>query len=816
MFRFLRKHKQDAHRETQKLQESFSLTKINSDGFPRKVHKFAIDTKENLLAIVTETGRVELFSDNDRRVLLKKLEAVHLLDVDGNYPCFTHNYRRSKTQSTSHCLCADSLLSGCGTWINKTKWDQLWPSSMSVEPFIDIGEFTESNQRTIRRLQVHQNVLIALLNKDLVVVVDMQTQELVKFISFKYDVQSVIFNSVSLICYFVSPQFVCALNLGNWNVSGNGQVSNCDFEDLMYYNKVKAKNRWLTIYCNGFPSEFSRDTCLMITDELENKVFSFADAVLDIQIIYDNQGNATILAVLLEHEFVAFDLSDPYFRRLSLPYLHCVDFSSVSTVKLLSDIHFPYDDTLKLRSNLFQSASETESNNDSYFFCTGHQNGDVVIWRAKKDRVDVLDILKTSDVLSVGDVYNNDEIMEPVELEDLPQDVVSIKEAGSSFNIEIDCEIKAPTQLFRNDDIAIKAGLYDDRCDDDGYTIEVIQASKEWTVVGLNCGIVLCYPLNGKGLQEGESAEFINANLANQGTINEKQTKISPIALKRIGMTPLRALLTISPQTPIRSLAISDNTHVIAVGCSTGIIIYNPIKETVVFKRNFLSLEDTKLVLSEEKPLTRLKSMKQSVRRTFRKKDASTRQKPMVDREVAFRDTNSPWTHGFKSLIFFEPTSDQTYLYAGTGNGILFMFGLKEDMCTLFKEIRLAHRAPVCSLSVLMDPVQTKLIVFTEEQIRSFNIDTLKSSNLSYKITAKCGVKIRRGIVVKRNDFPFLNIICNDGTSIAMSTKDKTSKISERFIDLSDNGAIRLSDLNENNLITVPNYGTIITLYKTT
>ncbi|CAD5215878.1 unnamed protein product [Bursaphelenchus okinawaensis] len=819
---------------------------INSDGLPKKVHKIAVDSKEKLLAIVTQTGNVEVYVSLEKRTLLKKLgcktsffsfiegkrvlmlvcsekpgtshlpEAIHLLDVDCNNPCYTYNRPRRETVSTAFCLTQDGLYLGARNSVDLYEWDNLWPSEVNVNSCVSVNSDVIRDGSEMRGLEIYNNFVVAVYNMDKVVILDMKYGSIFKLINFKKSIESIVFNNVASTMYFASSQFVCALNLDDFSVVANGKACD-DFEPLMYYNKVKVKNRCLTIYCNGFPSDYSRDTCMMITDGDNTKVVSFGDVILDIKVVYDENNEANTLLLLLEHEFVALDLTDLNFNRLLLPYLNCIDFSTVTTVKILSQKpNVTFDSCTSTRCNIFNDQVLCD-NEDGSYFCTAHQNGNVVVWRLQSDKLNMHSVLKPSDAVIIGDYGNEEEyVMDDLRFRGIEDDFVTISDENGMTNVIVSEELKTPTQLLDVSVKPVKCGLYDDRCDDDGYAVEVIEASNNLLTVGLNCGLVLSYNSHGNTVKPGELVELVTVNLSSQATTKDKQAKITPIVFKAENSALLSKVLNVIPQTPVRALSISKNSDFVAIGCSTGIIVYDATNSHVIFKQNFLSVEDTRLVLNEEKPLTRLKSMKQSVRRTFRKKDASMRHKPVLDREVAFRDTNSPWTHGFRCLRFYEPTDTKAYLYAGTGNGILFFFGVNKKGCTLFKEVRLAHRAPVCSLAFIEADLQSKLVVFTEEQIRSFNVENLKSSNLSYKITAKCGVKVKKGVVVTKDNFSYLNIICNDGTCHALSSTEKNARIAERFVDASDGSAFRLSDLNTSELITVSNLGTIVTLYSTT
>lgn len=81
------------------------------------------------------------------------------------------------------------------------------------------------------------------------------------------------------------------------------------------------------------------------------------------------------------------------------------------------------------------------------------------------------------------------------------------------------------------------------------------------------------------------------------------------------------------------------------------------------------------------------------------------------------------------------------------------------------------------------------MFVFTEEQIRCFVVENLRSTRFSYKLTAKCGLRIKQANVVSSldgNHLNYLNVICNDGSLIAMSSTDQRIHKSQQIMAVSD------------------------------
>jgi hypothetical protein len=109
-------------------------------------------------------------------------------------------------------------------------------------------------------------------------------------------------------------------------------------------------------------------------------------------------------------------------------------------------------------------------------------------------------------------------------------------------------------------------------------------------------------------------------------------------------------------------------------------------------------------VIESEKPLNRLKTIKQTVRKSFRRKSLRMsrvgNQRP-IERQVEFRDSKVPSNIGVRCVKFYETVDERTLLFAGTANSIIYMFELESESCVLHKEIRLSHCAPVVEIGFI-------------------------------------------------------------------------------------------------------------------
>lgn len=104
----------------------------------------------------------------------------------------------------------------------------------------------------------------------------------------------------------------------------------------------------------------------------------------------------------------------------------------------------------------------------------------------------------------------------------------------------------------------------------------------------------------------------------------------------------------------------------------------------------------------------------------------------------------------------------ETFLFVGTHGGNVFIHALhhhqmdqrreeiaSEECCPLIKEIRMQHQAPIIAIECLQFGHTVRLIIISEEQIRSFILPTLKPSNIKYRFTAVEGSRIKKAVLVQ-------------------------------------------------------------------
>ena len=198
-------------------------------------------------------------------------------------------------------------------------------------------------------------------------------------------------------------------------------------------------------------------------------------------------------------------------------------------------------------------------------------------------------------------------------------------------------------RLARHWLVRFQIGLYDDRCEDDRLAVESFYYCDQLNL--LACGLYggVCIVLSTSDETNSTSSitvhclfgillncwlqadelKFVDVKMSEAAdqTLSHDAIKIQNSALWNLSLfKPKPHILCLQPQTPIRTLSVSDTTGMVAIGCSTGIVVFDATSGRVIYFKNFLNYQAVQTVLAFEKPLNRLKTMKQTVRKTFRGK----------------------------------------------------------------------------------------------------------------------------------------------------------------------------------------------------
>ncbi|XP_075435748.1 LLGL scribble cell polarity complex component 2, partial [Ascaphus truei] len=263
------------------------------------------------------------------------------------------------------------------------------------------------------------------------------------------------------------------------------------------------------------------------------------------------------------------------------------------------------------------------------------------------------------------------------------------------------------------------------------------------------------------------------------------------------------SLVQCQPPAVITSLALHSEWRLLAFGTSHGFGLYDFQQRRQVIVKCTLHASDQ---LALEGPLSRVKSLKKSLRQSFRRirRSQVNKRRPGTDsklvqeanarfeqealqemelapvqRRIEARSAEDSFT-GFVRTLYFADTylrdsSRHTpSLWAGTNGGTVYAFSLRvppterrmeeQVSAAQAKEIQLMHRAPVAGILILdghsvplPEPLEAahdlskspdmqgshQLLVISEEQFKVFTLPKV-SSKLKLKLTATEGCRVRK------------------------------------------------------------------------
>ncbi|CAJ0936816.1 unnamed protein product [Ranitomeya imitator] len=290
------------------------------------------------------------------------------------------------------------------------------------------------------------------------------------------------------------------------------------------------------------------------------------------------------------------------------------------------------------------------------------------------------------------------------------------------------------------------------------------------------------------------------------------------------------ALVQCQPPAAVTSLALHSEWKLLAFGTSHGFGVYDFQRKCQVMVKNFPDKNRTFMSeirmrfyrdfdafwctlhasdqLALEGPLSRVKSLKKSLRQSFRRirrsqvnkrrdgvatkvQEANARleqealnemELAPVQRKIEARSAEDSFT-GFVRTLYFadtfirDSTRHSPSLWAGTNGGTVYAFSLRVPpterrmeeavSASQIKEIQLMHRAPVVGILILdghsvplPEPLEAahdlskspdmqgshQLLVISEEQFKVFTLPKV-SSKLKLKLTATEGCRVRKAAV---------------------------------------------------------------------
>ncbi|XP_053148977.1 LLGL scribble cell polarity complex component 2 isoform X2 [Hemicordylus capensis] len=516
--------------------------------------------------------------------------------------------------------------------------------------------------------------------------------------------------------------------------------------------------------------------------------FDFTSRVIDFFVIANTDPFAefddpSAMVVLAEEELVVIDLKSPGWPSVQPPYLASLHCSAITCSHHVSNI------PLKLWERIISAGSKQNSQFSNMpwpinggtskapdppqrdLLLTGHEDGTVRFWNASGVCLSLLYKLSTVRVF--------------------------LTDADPNDNLNQTGEDEWPPLR--------KVGSFDPYSDDPRLGIQKIFLCKYsgYLAVAGTAGQVLIMELNDEEAEQvvdHAEADLLQDQEGYRWKGHERlKTRDGPVRFEP-GFQPF-VLVQCQPPAVVTSLALHSEWKLVAFGTSHGFGLFDHQQKRLVFVKCTLHPSDQ---LALEGPLSRVKSLKKSLRQSFRRmrrSRVSNRKRRTaeaqegtprydhdalqeielapVQRKIEARSAEDSFT-GFVRTLYFADTflRDSTRhcpsLWAGTNGGTVYAFSLRVPpaerrmdepvRAEQAKEIQLMHRAPVIGILVLdgqstplPEPLEVahdlskspnmqashQLLVVSEEQFKIFTLPKV-SSKLKLKLTALEGCRVRK------------------------------------------------------------------------
>ncbi|XP_069050580.1 LLGL scribble cell polarity complex component 2 isoform X2 [Lepisosteus oculatus] len=544
------------------------------------------------------------------------------------------------------------------------------------------------------------------------------------------------------------------------------------------------------IFSGGMPrASYGDRHCISIIHSKIHVALDFTSRIIDFFVITagaQGKGEPSALVVLVEEELVVVDLETDGWPVIQTPYLAPLHCSAITCSHHVSNI------PLKLWERIGAAGRQQYTHYSPRpwpvrggknvapdppqrdLLLTGHEDGTVRFWDASG--VCLYPLYK----LSTAGAFHTD--------------------ADPNDNMNQGGEGEWPP--FR------KVGCFDPYSDDPRLGIQKIHLCKYsgYLAVAGTAGQILVLELNDEAAEqvvEGSLADLLQGQEGFRWKGHTRLEVREEAVPFPAGFQPF-ALVQCQPPAVVTSLALHSEWKLVAFGTSHGFGLYDYQQKNTVLVRCTLNPSDQ---LALEGPLSRVKSIKKSLRQSFRrirrsrvsvrKQHASNAAKIQelnarleaealqemelapVQRKIEARSSDDSFTGLVRTLYFADSfLSDGLHntpsLWAGTNGGSVFAYTLRipssekrtEDPITAHaaKEIQLMHRAPVVGIVVLdgrgvplPEPLEVAhdlartpemhgshhLLVISEEQFKVFTLPKV-SSKMKLKLTALDGSRVRK------------------------------------------------------------------------
>ncbi|KAE8578862.1 hypothetical protein XENTR_v10023802 [Xenopus tropicalis] len=486
------------------------------------------------------------------------------------------------------------------------------------------------------------------------------------------------------------------------------------------------------IFSGGMPrASYGDRHCVTILQGQNLVTLDFTSRVVDFFTVCplkseDDSDNPTALVVLVEEELVVIDLQTPGWPTVPTPYLAPLHSSAITCAYHISNV------TTKLWERIISAGEQQNPQFSSVnwpidggrnlaeepaqrgLLLTGHEDGTVRFWDASGVALRPLYKLSTAGIFQTDCDHNE------------------------SFNQSNDEEWPP----FR------KVGCFDPYSDDPRLGIQKIALCKysgKMLVAG-TAGQVLVMDLNDEKVEHTINVATVDLLQEREGFTWKGHDRLTPRNGSLFFQPGFQTITLVQcmPPAAVTAVALHSEWNLVAFGTSHGFGLFDYHRRSPVLARCTLHPNDS---LAMEGPLSRVKSLKKSLRQSFRrirksrvsgKKRPNTGSPPSrlqeanaqlaeqagphdldiapVQRRIEPRSADDSLS-GVVRCLYFADTflRDAIHhgptMWAGTNSGSVFAYALevpsreklsdRSAEAVLGKEIQLMHRAPVVSIAVL-------------------------------------------------------------------------------------------------------------------
>ncbi|KAE9549521.1 hypothetical protein FO519_007263 [Halicephalobus sp. NKZ332] len=519
----------------------------------------------------------------------------------------------------------------------------------------------------------------------------------------------------------------------------------------------------ILIYSGGLPeASFGDRHGVTVKSRDKHVILDYDSSITIFSLLFSSDP---ALFVLCEQELSAIDLRHPTLKPFMPPYFYPMHFSPISSAQLISNVneqvfaklcsasqqqqrtntYFSQRDwPLFGRTSIDTNGKACHIQNERTLLVTGHDNGSVVFWQANTVNLRPMLIYQSAREFEGFDEQQNDGDDErSTEEEEWPP--------------------------FK------RRGIFESFCDDPRFSVDkIIFSEKTGTlVIGGRAGHVLVYEFHDHS-ETCEPLSILEVDMV--GATQKHESNSSNARIVEVPLPPRRSVMKyppgllpcfdsmvqLKPPVAVQTLAWNASSRLVAVGIEFGYLVCDIERRQILCKMSLLPPDEIVEMVNNDGQLSRFKSMKKTIRQSFRRKRRSpTRNGHLnasmmiqdlrpIEREIVARPRNGASTStliggsGSVKMIRFvhAPIGEDTaadLLLVGTSGGILHIHKASlSDRCKKIREIRLTHQANVLHADVS----KNMLIIYTEEQIRCFSLPSLKPARYKYRLTALEGSRI--------------------------------------------------------------------------